>query len=157
MRNPSIDNGAAAPKTIERRKRKKAEYENVIRNSAQMAKSKDLGQEGAAFSVHFKENDRKQTKPTAQSFDSILQFVNREQNIAADKETVGFTEMVRELRSEFKADDLTSNCGIVLNTRMESSYPPGETVKLVVRLPGGFNEQKVAFTADGEKFHRLAI
>ena len=147
VRHPSIDSGAADAKTIERRKKKKAEYENVIRR--QQAKSKEHEQNQPAFSIAFKENENdRQKEPKPRSMDSILQYINQEKNIAADNETIAFTEMVRELRMPLKAGDISSNCGIVLSTRMESSYPPGETMKLVVRLPVGFNVEKVAFTCD---------
>ena len=143
MRHPSIDSGAADAKTIERRKKKKAEYENVIR--LKKSTSVDLGNYTPGFSV-CSTNQDKQIGALHKEPESLLNIIKEEKDIAADKETIAFTEMIRGLRLKSKATDVNSNSGMIFSTRMETTYPAGETMKLVVLLPEGFHQRKIAFT-----------
>ena len=148
VRHPSIDCGAADVKTIERRKKKKAEYENVVKLQNSKSKDSDIGSPKFLVSSDKLKDVKDNSLSTPNPDDSILHFIKQEKNIAADQETIAFTEMVRMLRLNYKADDLDSNCGIVCSTRIETAYPIGETVKLIVHLPEGFSEEKIAFTYD---------
>ena len=138
MRHPSIDSGAAAAQTIERRKKKKAEYEKV-------KKAASLDSEKSKFTICSSIDVKLQETKDDQS---ILSFVKEEKDIVADKETVAFTNMVCQTRRQWNSSDIITNSGIVIGSRIETSYPPGETVKLFVYLPAKFKQDKVVFTCD---------
>ena len=145
VRHPSIDCGAADAKTIERRKKKKADYENVIRLQKSISKDSKENKTHIVLSSYKKEHDENLAPSKIQS---NLHVIRKEESIAADNETIAFTKMVRELRSKLKSTNPNSNKGIVISTRIETSYPSGETVKLIVRLPEGSSAEKRTFTCD---------
>ena len=141
MRHPSIDSGAAAAKTIERRKKMKADYENVVK----IKKAASLNSENNSSFEIYSSVDEKFKEPNN---GSILSLFKEEKDIAADKETAAFTEMVCQIRKQWNSSDINSNSGIVVSSRIETSYPPGETVKLFVYLPAKFGKEKFVFTCD---------
>ncbi|CAB3363263.1 Hypothetical predicted protein [Cloeon dipterum] len=57
-----------------------------------------------------------------------------------------FHEMVKNLRGEFKHDDLCTNVGLVISPTIESYYAPGTSIKLIVRRNN--NKDPVTFTCD---------
>ena len=118
-------------------------YESVI-------KIKKAASEDSEKRSHFKVLSRqdKILDDVAKSSESILSFVKEEKDVLSDKETVAFTEMVRKLRSQLNSSDINSNSGIVISPRMETTYPPGETVKLTIYLPDKFAKDKIVFTCD---------
>ena len=110
-RYPSIGNGIPDNSTVERRKRKKQEYDDVVKGKDEhmmkLSKSKEI---------------RK-----------------KEKNTAIDHETVAFTKIVNELRSEFSCDDVETNPGIVLSptAQLASSYPESTSVRVIVEVNSG--------------------
>ena len=141
MRHPSIDSGAAAAKTIERRKKMKADYEHVVK----IKKAASLSSENKPSFEIYSRVDEKLKEPNN---GSILSLFKEEKDIAADKETAAFTEMVCHIRKQWNSSDINSNSGIVISSRIETSYPPRETVKLFVYLPAKFGIEKTVFTCD---------
>jgi len=110
--------------TLQRRQKQKADYEHVV---------------------------RMQTDGTTETSSRPL-FVclglNKERDVAVDKEIEAFTQSVAELRATFKYDDPKTNPGAVVCAKIESTYPPGTSVKLVVKSLQAASP--IAFTCDGK-------
>ena len=135
VRHPSIGNGIPDERTVERRKRKKEEYDEVIRIG-----NRTMVQE---------QTDQDQDESIYQTAEEVY-FVKRNRNAAVDKETVAFTNLVNQLRSEYVSTDSKTNPGLVFSPRIQNSYPPGTSVKVVVKCPVSGSNTVVPFTCDGK-------
>lgn len=81
--------------------------------------------------------------------------------MAVDSEVIAFTRLVADVRREFKHDDAVTNSGIVESSRIDSVYPVGTSVKLVVYANRSKRSKSkmavVKFTCDGKKMNCLEL
>ena len=105
--------------TIQRRKREKAEYENVN---------------------IIKDDDQDH---------SILSKIRKEKDIAYDREVQAFVDMVAKVRKAYKFNDVACNPGLVISPKIKSTYPDKTSIKLVVRFSRVLTkDNSVTFTCD---------
>lgn len=126
-RQPSVTE-AADVATVERRKKCKADYEQVVRNRQQ--------------------NNNNNNAPATSSFEFVSAELTKEKDVAVDGEIRQFTKMVMEVRAGFRHDDPETNRGLVISPRMRGSYPPSTSVKCVVFAPRK-RASALNFTCDG--------
>ena len=113
--------------TIERRKKQKAEYENVRIQPKTVEKSQ-ISLDSRASSVVIQKN---------------------EQEFAYDKEIQAFVDMVTIVRSAFKSDDDKTNVGLVISPKITSAYPEKTSIKIVVHFDKCITKENVVtFTCD---------
>ena len=105
--------------TIERRQKQKAEYVNV------------------------------QLKPKESRKSSSVVIQKNSQDIAYDKEVQAFVDMVTHVRSKYKFDDPRTNLGLVISSKITSTYPEHTSVKILVHFDRCLTKDNlVKFTCD---------
>lgn len=88
-------------------------------------------------------------------------FLNlQEKDVAEDSEVLAFTRLVNSVRRSFSHSDEANNPGFIESARIDSVYPTGTSVKLVVYNGVSSDPAKssvVKFCPDGEQRTRIFL
>ena len=57
--------------------------------------------------------------------------IHKEEDIAYDNEVQAFVDMVTKVRSQYKADDESTNMGLIISPKIKSTYPDNTSVKVI--------------------------
>ena len=84
----------------------------------------------------------------------------QEKDVAEDSEVLAFTRLVNSVRRSFSHSDEANNPGFIESARIDSVYPTGTSVKLVVYNGVSSDPAKssvVKFCPDGEQRTRIFL